>query len=181
VPNSRGISKKQCISRLICHPEHQLDRKHRGCQQHCSLRRAMATSRTQIPCTKRNFELTDARVGSVPSATHHKYCARKRSEVSGNLVDSWEVAAKTCELASSDWLYSLGMRCSSRRQPAYTKAVVVQVDSELPRSCEMLAPSSHVCVGVSPAAGDEWIVVCLGLGVEFGNVRPKPGCADLAG
>ena len=34
--------------------------------------------------------------------------------------------------------------------------------------------------GVSPAAADEWIVVCLGFGVEYGSVPPKPGCAGPA-
>jgi hypothetical protein len=37
------------------------------------------------------------------------------------------------------------------------------------------------CISLSRAAGEEWIVVCLGFGLEYRSVPLKPGCAGPAG
>jgi hypothetical protein len=56
--------------------------------------------------------------------------------------------------------------------------LAVQTDSRLrPRNYEMLALPAHFCIGVNPVREAGWIVVCLGFGVEYGSVPPKPGCA----
>jgi hypothetical protein len=126
------------------------------------------------PLTKRNFRLTDARVGSAAKPIYHMYCARKRLDVTGNLVDGYREF-------STDRLHSSRAPCSQLRQSACTRTLAAQINSGLRARLWNIRAVGPLCVGVSHLLGAVWIVICLGLGLEYGSVRPKPGCAGPAG